>query len=343
MPRKATSLTLNEGDYEYLRSLIKQRTIQAQVVIRAHILLDRCNGTPIRTIAQIYDISPSTVQLCIKKYMNGGTKSALFDAQRQGRPVEITDDAVAWIIDIACQRPANLGYAQELWTLKNLHQHIQTHAVEAGYPRLETITKPMVQKILKNSDIKPHKIKYYCEKRDPEFESKMHDVLLVYKQVSMQFDENSQLIIPVDEPMVHTVSCDEKPGIQAIATTGDDLRPTVGNGCVMRDAEYKRLGTLSLLAGIDLLTGEAIPYVSETHKSSDFIELLKKLDDRYAEGDIIRVVCDNHSAHKSKETRNYLATRPEGRFVFVFTPKHGSWLNMIESFFSKMTKQMLKV
>lgn len=342
MPRKPTSLTLNEGDYEYLRSLIKQRTIQAQVVIRAHILLDRCNGTPIRTIAQIYDISPSTVQPCIKKYMNVGTKSALFDAQRQGRPVEITDDAVAWIIDIACQRPANLGYAQELWTLKNLHQHIQTHAVEAGYPRLETITKPMVQKILKNSDIKPHKIKYYCEKRDPEFESKMHDVLLVYKQVSMQFDENGQLIILVDEPMVHTVSCDEKPGIQAIATTGDDLRPTVGNGCVMRNAEYKRLGTLSLLAGIDLLTGEAIPYVSETHKSSDFIELLKKLDDRYAEGDIIRVVCDNHSAHKSKETRNYLATRPEGRFVFVFTPKHGSWLNMIESFFSKMTKQMLK-
>lgn len=142
------------------------------------------------------------MQLCIKKYMDGGTKSALFDAQRQGRPVEITGDAVAWIIDIACQRPANLGYAQEPWTLKNLHQHIQTHAVEAGYPRLETITKPMVQKILKNSDIKPHKIKYYCEKRDPEFESKMHDVLLVYKQVSMQFDENGQLIIPVDEPMV---------------------------------------------------------------------------------------------------------------------------------------------
>ena len=110
----------------------------------------------------------------------------------------------------------------------------------------------------------------------------------------------------------------------------------------MRDAEYKRLGTLSLLAGIDLLTGEAIPYVSETHKSSDFIELLKILDARYPEGDVIRVVCDNHSAHKSKETRNYLATRPEGRFVFVFTPKHGSWLNLIESFFSKMTKQMLK-
>ena len=170
----------------------------------------------------------------------------------------------------------------------------------------------------------------------------MHDVLLVYKQVSMQFDENGNVIIPEDAPMVHTVSCDEKPGIQAIATTGDDLRPTAKTGCVYRDAEYKRLGTLSLLAGIDLLTGIAIPVVRETHKSSDFITLLKKMDAMYPEGDIIRIVCDNHSAHKSKETRNYLATLPEGRFVFVFTPKHGSWLNLVESFFSKMTKQMLK-
>lgn len=200
----------------------------------------------------------------------------------------------------------------------------------------------MVQKILKRSDIKPFKIKYYCEKRDPDFEAKMHNVLVVYKQVTMQFDEEGNIIIPEEGPMIHTLSCDEKPGIQAVATTGDDLRPTKDNGCVYRDYEYKRLGTLSLLAGIDLLTGQAIPVVSETHKSSDFICLLRKFDEMYPEGDIIRIICDNHSAHKSKEVQNYLATRPEGRFVFVFTPTHGSWLNLIESFFSKVTKQMLK-
>ena len=158
----------------------------------------------------------------------------------------------------------------------------------------------------------------------------------------MQFDEDGNVIIPEDSPMVHTISCDEKPGIQAIATTGDDLRPTRDNGRVYRDAEYKRLGTLSLLAGIDLLTGIAIPYVSDTHKSSDFIQLLKKFDEMYPASDVIRIVCDNHSAHKSKEVKDYLRTLPAGRFVFVFTPKHGSWLNMIESFLSKMTKQMLK-
>jgi len=342
MGRKTTSLVLSTGDYEYLKSLTKQRTIQAQVVIRAHILLDRSNGISIRDIANIYDISTNTVRLCENKYKEGGTDRALFDDERKGRPVEITDDAVAWIIDIACQRPADLGYAQELWTLKNLHQHIQKNAESAGYPRLATITKPMVQKILHRSEIKPFKIKYYCEKRDPDFEAKMHEVLVVYKQVSLQFDQDGKVIIPVDEPMIHTLSCDEKPGIQAIATTSDDLRPTSENGCVYRDYEYKRLGTLSLLAGIDLLNGTAIPLVSETHKSSDFIQLLQKFDDMYPAGDIIRIICDNHSAHKSKEVKNYLATKPEGRFVFVFTPTHGSWLNLIESFFSKMTKQMLR-
>ena len=342
MPGNSATLILNDGDYEYLRSLIKQRTIQAQVVIRAHILLDKANGITVRDIARIYDLSTNTVRLCIDKYKEGGTDRALFDDQRKGRPVEITDDAIAWMIDIACQRPADLGYSQELWTLKNLHQHIQNNAEEAGYPRLKTMTRPMLQKILKRSEIKPFKIRYYCEKRDPDFENKMHDVLVVYKQVSLQFDEEGRIIIPDDKPVVHTVSCDEKPGIQAIAATSDDLRPRHGNGCVWRDYEYKRPGTLSLIAGIDLLTGEAIPVVSESHKSSDFICLLKKLDERYPEGDVIRIICDNHSAHKSKEVRNYLATRPEERFVFVFTPTHGSWLNLIEGFFSKITKQMLK-
>ena len=133
-------------------------------------------------IAEKLAVSPSTVCLCISKYYEGGVENALFDTQRPGRPSEITDDAKAWMINIACQRPVELGYAQELWTLNSLHKHIQKHAEEAGYPRLSTVTKPYIQKFLKKQDIKPFKIKYYCEKRDPDFESKMHEVFSTHFQ-----------------------------------------------------------------------------------------------------------------------------------------------------------------
>lgn len=339
---KRTYLNLSDEDRDYLKSLSKKRTIQAQVVDRARILLYKADGMTFQEIADKLAISTATVRLCISKFNNGGVDAAIFDNQRSGRPSEITDDAKTWMISVACQRPTELGYSQELWTLTSLHKHIQKYAENAGYPRLSTVTKPYIQKFLKEQNIKPFKIKYYCEKRDPDFEAKMHEVLLVYKQIEMQFDEDGKLIVPDDYKLTITVSYDEKPGIQAISNTAPDLRPTTENGEVYRDAEYKRLGTLSLLAGIDLLTGEAIPLISDSHKSSDFIDFLKILDKKYPSQDTIRIILDNHSAHTSKETRRYLDTMPKGRFKLVFTPKHGYWLNMIESFFSKMTKQMLR-
>ena len=339
---KNTFLPLSDEDKKYLKSLSKTRTIQAQVVDRARILLYKADGVSFDDIAARLNISKRTVRLCISKFNNGGIDAALFDAKRSGRPAEVSDDAKAWIINLACQRPADLGYSQELWTLAKLHKHIQQNAQQAGFPRLTTITKAYVQKLLQDNQIKPFKIKYYCEKRDPDFESKMHEVLVVYKQVEMQFDENGNIIVPDDYKLTITVSYDEKPGIQAIANTSKDLRPTEDNGEVYRDYEYKRLGTVSLLAGIDMLTGEAIPLVRDTHKSSDFIDFLKILDKKYPSQDTIRIILDNHSAHTSKETKRFLATMPKDRFAFVFTPKHGAWLNMIEGFFGKMTKQMLR-
>ena len=342
MSKIVATIILSDDERNYLVSLIKTRTIQAQIVDRARMLLWKSEGRTFPDIADALDVSIPTVRRCIERFNTNGMNLALFDDDRSGRPPEITDDAKSWVISVACQKPCELGYSAELWTLAALHKHIQVHAEEAGYPRLKTVTKPWLQKYLKKMDIKPFKIKYYLERKDPDFENKMHDVLLVYKQVEMQFDDNGNIIIPDDGHLTHTISYDEKPGIQAVANKYPDHNPTEEQGFVRRDYEYVRLGTLSLLAGIDLLTGEAIPLVSETHKSSDFIEFLKKLDKKYPEGDTIRLILDNHSAHKSKETRRYLATLPEGRFVFVFTPTHASWLNMIESFFSKMTKQMLK-
>lgn len=340
MGKRASSIELSNEEREYLELQTRARTIQAQTVTRARILLLRADSVSIDAIADKVGLNRCSVMLCLKKFKEGGIENALYDAPGRGRNAEITDEEKAWIINIACQKPIDFGYAAETWTYAKLTSHINKTAEAAGYTRLSTIHKSTVNTILDEADIKPHKITYYCENRDPDFDSKMHNVLLVYKQLEMQFDESGKLIISEDTP-IHVLSYDEKPGIQAIATTSDDLMPDEKHSTINRDYEYKRLGTISLLAAIDLQTGEAIPLVRDKHSSTEYIEFLKLLDDKYPKGDKIRIVLDNLKVHTSEATRKYLATVP-GRFEFVFTPKHGSWLNMVEGFFSKMTRQMLR-
>ena len=342
MGRNASSIELTTTDREYLELQTRARTIQAQTVNRARIILLRADGISIDEIADKVGMNRKSVMLCLNKFKNGGIENALFDAPGRGRNAEITDEEKAWIINIACQRPADFGYSAETWTYAKLTSHINKTAEAAGFVRLSTIHKSTVNTILKEADIKPHKITYYCENRDPDFDSKMHNVLLVYKQLSFQFDENGYFIpFEEDGQSVHVLSYDEKPGIQAIASTSDDLRPDEAHSTISRDYEYKRLGTVSLLAAIDLQTGEAIPLIRDKHSSKEYIEFLKMLDSKYPKGDKIRIILDNLKVHTSDETRRFLAT-VSGRFEFVFTPKHGSWLNMIEGFFSKMTRLMLR-
>lgn len=342
MGRNASTIELSASEREYLELQTRARTIQAQTVCRARILLLKAEGLPTDTIADKVGINRKSVMLCLKKFKEGGVENALYDAPGRGRNAEITDEEKAWIINIACQRPADFGYAAETWTYAKLTSHINKTAESAGYTRLSSIHKSTVNTILDEADIKPHKITYYCENRDPDFDAKMHNVLLVYKQLSLQFDEEGNLLpFEQDGQLVHVLSYDEKPGLQAIATTSDDLRPNEKHATVSRDYEYKRLGTISLLAAIDLQTGEAIPLVRDKHSSKEYIEFLTLLDQKYPKGDKIRIVLDNLKVYTSDETRRYLATVP-GRFEFVFTPKHGSWLNMVEGFFSKMTRQMLR-
>ena len=340
MGRRASVIELTDEDRDFLEAQTRARTIQAQTVARARILLLKADGHTVDDIADRVGLNRKSVMLCVSKYREGGVENALFDAPGRGRNAEITDDERAWVVDLACRRPADLGYAAETWTYASLTAHIHEVAEAAGHARLSTVHKSTVHRILDEAEVKPFRIRYYCERRDPEFGEKMHSVLLVYKQLSMQFDEDGSLV-PQGGEVVHVLSYDEKPGIQAVATTSGDLMPDAGHGTRMRDYECRRRGTLSLLAGIDLQTGEAIPLVSETHDSGDYVAFLKILDAKYPEGDRVRLVLDNLRVHTSQETRRYLATVP-GRFEFVFTPKHGSWLNMVEGFFSKMTRQMLR-
>ena len=182
-------------------------------------------------------------------------------------------------------------------------------------------------------------MEYYLERRDAQFEEKMHEVLMVYQEVALQ---NTARALGEDAGSVITVSVDEKPGVQAIENTAPDLPPVPEQHSTWsRDHEYKRHGTLSILAAVDLHNGEVIAQVHPRHRSREFILLLKELDEHYPKECTIRVILDNHSAHISKETMAYLASRPN-RFIYVHTPKHGSWLNLIETVFGKMARTFLK-
>ncbi len=189
-------------------------------------------------------------------------------------------------------------------------------------------------------------MRYYLEKRDPQFEPKMAEILCVYRQVAMlraQGESGESQGRDSRAESLAIISYDEKPGIQAIGTTAPDRPPLPGTSpTVMRDHEYKRHGTLTLMAGIDLLTGHVHALVKERHRSREFIEFLKLLDAAYPADTAIEVILDNHSAHVSRETAAWLAAQPIGRFTFTFTPTHGSWLNLVEGFFSKLARSVLR-
>ena len=342
---KPKSFTLEPDHAAALEKLVKSGMTPVIIAQRAKILLAKAEGKSSKTVADELGINRHTVDLWVSKYRNRQPKDTIDDllsvAEGRGPKEEITGEAKSWLIGIACTKPTDFGYAAETWTTRALTKHINKTAAEAGFERLSTISESGLYRILDKADIKPFRIQYYCQRRDPDFDSKMHNVLLVYKQLSFQFDEDGNLLPFDDGTVTHVLSYDEKPGIQAIANTTDDLMPTEEHGVIKRDYEYKRLGTLSLLAGIDLQTGEAIPLVSDTHNSEDYINFLKKLDSKYPAGDKIRLVLDNLKVHSSNKVKEYLQTVPE-RFEFVFTPKHASWLNLVESFFSKMTKQVLR-
>ncbi|MEO6320854.1 MAG: IS630 family transposase, partial [Polaromonas sp.] len=244
-----------------------------------------------------------------------------------------------WVVSIACAKPKDHGLAAELWSISGLAKFVCEHAQTAGFPRLAKAGKSTVWRILDECDIKPHKIRYYLEKRDPEFDRKMQEVLMVYRDVSLTREGAVHDARP--QP-IYCVSVDEKPGIQAIGLSAPDLPPVEGKASTFsRDYEYVRRGTVSLMAGIDLHSGHIFAVVEDRHRSVEFIGLLKQLDAHYPPEATIRVVLDNHSAHISKETMAYLSTRP-GRFEYVHTPKHGSWLNLIECAFSKMARTFLR-
>lgn len=331
------ALALSAAEEQSLRALAASRTAAVREVQRAKILLGYHAGENFSTLSRRLHVSRRIVYKHVDRALAAGVDVALRDRPHGSAPT-ITPEAKAWVLALACTKPKEQGLAAELWTLSALAKYIRRTAKTAGHPSAAHVVKSTVHAILRDAPLRPHKIKYYLERRDPEFERKMKEVLIVYREVA-ELEQNPP---PADAPRIVTVSVDEKPGVQALATTSADLPPVPGKHPeVGRDFEYKRLGTASILAGLDLQDGHVTARVEKRHRSVEFVRLLQDLDAYYPPAVTIRVLLDNHSAHISRETMAYLATRPN-RFIYVHTPKHGSWLNLVETLFGKMARTFLR-
>jgi len=330
---KKSGLKLSSGESGKLVKITKARKEKKSRIERAKIILAYNSGKNISVIAREMDTNRAKIDRCINKALRFGIEIALEDLPRKGKPQRIDMNARAWFLSLACRKPKELGFASEHWTTCALAKYTRDNCETAGYPCLKKLSKGTVSKIMNNSNIRPHKTSYYLEKKDPDFDTKMEQVLHVYKEVEIYKKSDEKECIAI-------LSYDEKPGIQAIGNASPDLPPSKYSTWA-KDYEYKRYGTISLLASIDLMNGKIYAKVFDKHRSVEFIDFLKDLNEAYTKDSIIKIILDNHSAHISKETMKYLNSVPN-RFKFVFTPVHASWLNIIEMFFSKMARSFLR-
>ncbi len=335
---KLPALVLTAGELKRLETLSASRTAPLREVERARLLLQYHAGENPSAIQRALKLSRVTIYRCLHKALEMGLEAGLKDQFHRPRAPVIGPDANAWVVHLACTKPKECGYASEVWTRQAWAHHVRRHAPAAGHPSLARAAKATVQRILAGHQLQPHNVNYYLARREPEFEHKMQDVLMVYREVMLQNEASPA----AGAPPIITVSIDETPGGQAIGNTAPDLPPvSAQHPACGRDHAYKRHGTLSILASLELHDGQVVARVEERHRSREFVALLKDVDAHYPAGVTIRVILDNHSAHTSKETRAYLATRPN-RFHYVHTPTHGSWLNLVETLFGKRAHSFLR-
>jgi hypothetical protein len=336
---KRSKLVLSDEDKAALERIAQSRSAPHRETQRAAILLRYHAGENLTSIGRRLRMTPLSVSKWVARALAIGPMAALKDNYHRPKEPSIGDDAKAWVVHVACSKPKDLGYAAEVWSRQALARHIREHAVEAGFPALSRAAKATVHRILAAQPLHPEKVGYYLERRDPNFEAIMRKVLIVYQDVALQNEKRAAGLTPSN---IVTVSVDEKPGVQAIANTAPDLPPVPGkHPKIGRDHEYQRLGTCSILAALDLQDGHVTARVEDHHRSVEFIGLLSDLDAKYPPECTIRIILDNHSAHISKATQAYLSLHPN-RFQYVLTPKHGSWLNIVETLFGKMARTFLR-
>ena len=183
--RQAIELSIGDADLAALRAIARSRTEPAIRVERARMLLAYRENPSFFAVGQAFGVHHQTVQRCVERAVAHGPLAALDDRPRSGKEPTITAEAKAWLVSLACRKAKELGYPHELWTTRLLARHAREHGPAEGHPCLAKLVQGTVCKILNEQEIKPHKVRYYLERRDPEFQQKMAEVLCVYRQVKL--------------------------------------------------------------------------------------------------------------------------------------------------------------
>ena len=307
MARKPIELEINNEQREELVTMQRSLKLERRYVDRAKVILLSANGETLDSIMNRVSLSRRAVNKWRQRFKKHGL-DGLKDAPRSGKKPFITPEQKAMVIQKACSKPEG-GYTN--WSQSRI-------AKEVG------ISQSKVYQILKEADLKPHKIEYWCGKStDPEFESKMINIIGLY----------------MDPPENAIVLCiDEKTQIQALDRTQPELPLRAGNA-KRQTATYKRNGTVSLIAALAVHTGEVTAKTIQSNNSENFLKFLKKIDRKYRNKKI-HIIVDNLSVHKHKDVKEWVAGKR--KITLHFTPTYSSWLNQVEIWFNILTKDVIK-
>jgi transposase len=306
--RKIERLLVAATDRERLEKLVADRNTSQKIVWRARIVLAASDGMTAKAIAATVGKSELTVRRWRRRYQAAGVEGLLKDASRPPRRKPLAATVIKRVVDRTLQeKPPNATH----WSLRSM-------ATAAG------ISRSSVQRIWQAHELKPHRIKTFKVSRDRRFTEKVEDVVGLY-------------LNPPDKALVFSV--DEKSQIQALDRTQPGLPMKKGRAGTMTH-DYKRNGTTTLFAALNMLDGTVIGECLPRHRHQEFLRFLKRIDKETPADLDLHLIVDNYSTHKTAKVQRWLKRRK--RFHLHFTPTSASWLNMVERFFAEITDKRIR-
>jgi len=305
---KSLFTDVSAADRSRLEKLAADRNAPRKVVWRARIVLAAAEGLDASEIARRTGTSRMTVSRWRERYLAAGVEGLLRDKTRPGRKKPLSAETRRKVLTMtANERPADA-----------------THWSRASMAKAAGLSPSSVGRIWRDAGLKPHLVRTFKVSNDPWFEEKVTDVVGLYMN-------------PPDKALVLCV--DEKSQIQALDRTQPGLPLKKGRAATMTH-DYKRHGTTTLFAALDVASGRVIGDCRPRHRAKEFIGFLKRIDRSTAKDLDLHLILDNYGTHKTPEVKAWLAKHP--RFHLHFTPTSASWLNLVERFFAEITRRRIR-